>query len=197
MKRVPEPLLDSLRFAGRHFSVQSGLVIALLACAGLVAVAAGYSWPMERRIEEARRSLAAAQTELVRLGQMRDLDTVAQEAGRRVRQLEERLESVVRQAPLAANLHRLAERHGVLLLSQSYERGRRDDRIVTLSQEVSVRGTYAGIRGFLHGISTLPTWTTVETIALERSPTAEDTVRATVRIRTLILDRRAAEAPGS
>lgn len=144
-----------------------------------------YWWPqvsaqrqLHGQIEESRRALVIAL-------QASDIAKAHAEAARVTKAVDEKLRAPVKQAQLVQGLAMLARTHGVRIVSESYEEGKRQTDYAPLFLQVMVEGKYGGIRGFLSDLSTLPLWLEAEELRLERLRESSSVLRAQVRLRAI------------
>lgn len=180
--------LADLRYAARHPVARAGLWAAAVTGAIMLAALATW-WPahsdtasLETRITAKRRALADARHNY-------ELLAAYTKASRDVASLEKKLRYAATQSQLVENFARLARRHGVKIVSETYEEGRGAQP--ALSAELSVQGEYPALRDFLRELSALPTWSEVQEVRLE---SAQGTGAQRGRIR--IVTYRQAPADG-
>lgn len=161
-------LQSRIGYSLRHRAVKAGVVACLIAGAG-VALAAAVWWPADRanaalteRLAEQRRALVEGKQagEAARL-HARNLQAVPQ--------LEAKLDAAVDQTEIVDGLGRLARRHGLRIVNQSYAERRDQGRGAGLVVELAVEGPYGAARNFLHGIAGLPVWIEVNEVQLDRA----------------------------
>jgi energy-coupling factor transporter ATP-binding protein EcfA2 len=102
-------------------------------------------------------------------------------AGRDVASLEKKLRYAATQSQLVQDFARLARRHGVKIVSETYEETRGPQP--SLSAELAVQGDYPALRDFVRDLSVLPTWSEVQEVRLESAQGAASQ-RGRIRIVT-------------
>jgi Tfp pilus assembly protein PilO len=126
-----------------------------------------YWWPaarehanLVREVQAARRAVVQAQqtSELIR-AYLRAVDTATA--------IERKLDTPLRQARLVESLGQLARKHGVRVLSESYEEGKPRNGYIPLALDLNLQGDYGPVRGFLAGIPGLPAWVEVQEARFE------------------------------
>lgn len=157
----------NLRYAARQPLVRLALIGAALALLLLlvaaVLVGIGNSRLTARQAELTTR--AQSLRDLSRAQQLRETIT---RVSADVTRIEGKLDYAATQGQLVQDFAELAARHQVTILNQSYEEGRRNGSLQALGSELSVRGTYRSIRGFLLEVPRLRAWTEVREVSLER-----------------------------
>lgn len=156
-----------LRYSARHPWARSGLWAC--AVAALLAVAAAVAWwPAERSRAALEERIAAKRASLVQAQQSGELARAYAQAREGVALLEKKLEHAATQAQLVENVARLARRHGVRIVSETYdENAAAAGRNSALIVELSVQGSYPSLRDFLRGLGALPTWSEIQEVRLE------------------------------
>lgn len=179
-----------LRYSARHPAARSGLC-AVAAAAVLALAAAGAWWPAQREQAALEESIAAKRRSVVQARQADELARAYAQARGAVAVLEKKLQHGATQAQLVENFARLARRHGVRILAETYDEGRGTAGAQpALSAELTVQGSYPALREFLRELSGLPTWSEVHEVRLE-TVQGSGTQKGRIRIVTY---RRAAPA---
>jgi Tfp pilus assembly protein PilO len=157
----------------------------------------GFWWPafraqetLDRKIDEARRAIATA----LQAGEL--LKGFAA-ATRATETIERKLNAPIRQAQLVQALAAIAGRHGVRIVSESYDEGKAQADYVPLFMQVALQGNYQGMRGFLNDVPTLPLWVEVEDVRLERLREPAGQIKAQVRLRAIRRTAAAVVAAGA
>lgn len=175
--------IDELRYGARHPLAKSGRWV-LAGGAGCMVVALAIWWPAQRadqalqhQIDDKRRMVVAMRQadELIRLY------TLAQQA---VPVLEKKLEQRVTQAQFVEGLAGVARKQGVRIVSENYDRARGEGSDATLVADLTVQGSYRGLRDFLRDLSALPMWIDVQELRLERAR-GSALVKGRIRVATL------------
>ncbi len=181
--------IHQARYLLRSPAARVGLVIDGVLIIALLAVFLAYWWPsartqqaLEQQIDAARRAVSVAM-------QANDLIKAYAGAARATEVVERKLNAPIKQAQLVQGLAGVAARHGVRIISESYEEGKPQGDYVPLFMQVALQGGYYGMRGFLGDISTLPLWVEVEDARLERLREPTGQLKAQIRLRAV---RRAA-----
>lgn len=181
--------LADLRYSARHAWARTGL----WACAStgaLMLIVLAVWWPVRHVQTELEDNIAAKRRELVQTQQAGELLAAYTQSLKDVAVLEKKLEYATTQAQLVENFSRLARKHGVKILSETYEEGRNTGVQPTLNAELAVQGGYPALREFLRDLSTLPTWSEVQEVRLE---SAQGTGMQKGRIRVVTYRRTSAE----
>jgi Tfp pilus assembly protein PilO len=155
-----------LRSSARHPWARGGLRACMLAGA-TVAVALAAWWPVEHERAVLEDQVGAKRRALAQARQAHGLLEAYTKAAKDVALLEKKLEYAATQAQLVENFSRLAGRHGVKILSETYDEGRGGAVQSGLSAELSVQGSFPALRDFLRDLSALPTWSEVQEVRLE------------------------------
>lgn len=171
-----------LRYGARHPMARAGRWALVIAVAGLT-LSAAWWWPIasERtrltdQIAQQRRALVAAR-EAVELQHAYGL------AAQRAPELENKLRQTVSPAQLVESLGQLARRHGVRIVAEAYEEGRRERPPQSLVADLTLTGDYLALRRFIDGLAGLATWSIAEEVRLEVVRGGTD-VRARLRVVT-------------
>ena len=178
-----------LRYAARHPVARAGLWAAA-AAATIALVALAFWWPVHRDAASLEDRIAAKRRELAGARQSHELLAAYTKASKDVATLEKKLQHAATQSQLVENFARLARRHGVKIMSETYEDARGAQP--ALSAELTVQGEYPALRDFLRELSALPTWSEVQEVRLE-SVQGTGAQRGRIRIVTY---RQTAAEPG-
>jgi Tfp pilus assembly protein PilO len=155
-----------LRHSARHPWVRGGLRACALGAALLAASAAAW-WPAQRGNAALETDIAAKRRTLSQTRQAQELVGAYAKAAKEVALLERKLKHAATQAQLVESFARLAARHGVKIVGETYDEGRGAAGQAGLSAELSVQGPYPALREFLRELSALPTWSEVQEVRLE------------------------------
>jgi Tfp pilus assembly protein PilO len=183
--------IQQARYLLRSPAARVGMAVNGVLFIALLAVLLAYWWPsartqqaLERQIDAARRAVSLAM-------QAKDLIKAYAGAARATEAVERKLNAPVKQAQLVQGLAGVAGRHGVRIISESYEEGKPQGDYVPLFMQVALQGGYQGMRGFLGDVSTLPLWVEIEEARLERLREPAGQVKVQTRLRAV---RRAVAA---
>ena len=171
-----------LRYSARHPWARAGAWACVLT-AGLMLAALAAWWPAQREQAALEDAIASKRRGLVQVQQGHDLLAAYTKASKDVALLEKKLQYAATQAQLVENFSRLARRHGVKIVSETYEEGRGSGTQPALIAELSVQGGYPALRDFLRDLSSLPTWSEVQEVRLE-SASGAPTQKGRIRIVT-------------
>ena len=163
---APGAILSNIRYALRQPLAAYSTKIAIFAVAILV-VTIIYWWPAQHRYAQLVEDTAVKRRELVQNQQAEELLRNYAHAKQEVPLLEEKLKQAVSQAQLVENIAQLANKHGVKILGENFEETNDTTDRSTWVSELSVQGSYSGLRGFLQNLSSLPTWTEVQEVRIE------------------------------
>jgi len=155
-----------LRHSARHPWARGGLRACALGAALLAASLAAW-WPAQRGNAALETEIAAKRRTLSQTRQAQELVGAYAKAAKEVALLERKLEHAATQAQLVESFARLAARHGVKVVGETYDEGRSAAAQTGLSAELSVQGAYPALRDFLRELSALPTWSEVQEVRLE------------------------------
>ena len=162
--------LAELRYCLRYRWARAGLVAAAVGIVALTGATAVW-WPaqsgqraLEDEISNKRRALARAQ-------QSEELARVYERTRKEVDLLEGKLRHGATQTQLVQGFARLAHKHGVRIVSETYEEGRNAAQ-PTLGAELAVQAAYPALRAFMRDLATLPTWSEVQEVRIENTPGA-------------------------
>ena len=116
---------------------------------------------LQTSVNETRNSLIS----LMHLQEMRDDYDKTLQA---VEAVETKLEQVIPLSEYVERLNSLAQQHQVQIINESRQTGRVQDDYLPIYQELVLEAGYESIRRFLSGLSSLPTWTVVNELRLDR-----------------------------
>lgn len=172
--------LAELRYASRHPLARAG-AWALAAAGASMIVALGAWWPAHREAAALDERLAAKRRALADARRGDELLAAYVRASQDVASLEKKLRYAATQSQLVQDFARLARRHGVKIVSETYEEARGPQP--SLSAELAVQGDYPALRDFVRDLSALPTWSEVQEVRLESAQGAASQ-RGRIRIVT-------------
>lgn len=155
-----------LRYDARHPWARSGAWTCAATAVLALAVAALW-WPAQREREALEGAIAAKRRELIQAQRAGELVRAYAQARVRVASLEKKLRYAATQAQVVENFARLARKHGVKILTETYEEGRNPGAQPSLNAELVVQGGYPALRDFVRDLSALPTWSEVQEVRLE------------------------------
>jgi Tfp pilus assembly protein PilO len=182
-----------LRHSARHPWARGGLRACALGVVVLAASAAAW-WPAERGRAALEGEIAAKRRALVQTRQAHELLGAYTKTAKEVVLLERKLDHAATQSQLVESFARLARKHGVKIISETYDAGRPAAAQAGLSAELSVQGAYPALREFLRDLSVLPTWSEVQEVRLE---TAKESGMQKGRIRIMTYRQGPAERSSS
>jgi Tfp pilus assembly protein PilO len=156
--------LADLRYSARHPWARAGAWACACALAAAGAALAAW-WPEQRTHDALEHTLAAQRRALVEAKRSGELARAYAQAREEVALLDRKLAEAATQAQLVQAFARLARRHGVKILAESYEEGRGAQ--AALSAELSVQGAYPALRDFVAELAGLPTWSEVQEVRIE------------------------------
>jgi len=160
---VSRPLAE-LRYGARHPWARAGSWVCAVAAA-LALVALAVWWPAQRDRSALEDKISSARRALVQAQQADELLSAYARASKDAALLEKKLEHAATQAQLVESFAQLARRHGVRILTETYEEGRGPQP--ALGSELAVQAAYPALRDFLRDLSALPTWSEVQEVRLE------------------------------
>jgi Tfp pilus assembly protein PilO len=156
--------LADLRYSARHPWARAGA----WACGcALVAAGAAFAawWPEQREQAALEEAIVSQRRTLVDARRTEELARAYLQARKEIAALDRKLGHAATQAQLVQDFARLARRHGVRIVSETYEEGRGVQP--TLSAELAVQGAYPALRDFVAGLAGLPTWSEVHEVRIE------------------------------
>ncbi len=174
-------LREQLHYATRHPLVRriAWVDAALLA---LVLATTGFWWPAHSahravlaQTEETRRLMVEAMHSA-------ELARAYQRAAQAVERIERKLDVPVKQAALVEALGKLARKHGVRIVSESFDEGKMQGSYQATVLDLSVQGKYGEVRAFLGEVSTLPTLVVIQEARLERLRESAGSIRAQLQL---------------
>jgi Tfp pilus assembly protein PilO len=172
--------LAGLRYASRHPLARAGAWAVAAAGASMILALAAW-WPAHREAAALDERLAAKRRALADARHGDALLAAYARASKDVASLEKKLRYAATQSQLVQDFARLARRHGVKIVSETYEETRGPQP--SLSAELAVQGDYPALRDFVRDLSVLPTWSEVQEVRLESAQGAASQ-RGRIRIVT-------------
>lgn len=112
-----------------------------------------------------------------------ELAAAVERVSTQVAETEKKLDNNAVQSVLVKHLSLLAKRHGLRILTSNYDEGKTQDGFQPMSHELTVQGSYSGVRGFLADIPALPTLTVIEECSITRSREGAS-LKAALQLRT-------------
>lgn len=182
MKELPRWLQD-VRYPLRHPVVRMGLWVNVALALMTVALIA-FWWPVAREHQTLTAAVDGKRRQMMNALQAGDMLRAYRHAQVAVPKLEEKLRTGARQSELIDHLGRLAREHNVRVLAQSFEDGKVRGAYLPLQVNLTLQGGYSAVRDLLDGLPSLPVWTEIQEINLERSRESPDAVRAQLRLLT-------------
>jgi len=174
--------LADLRYSARHTWARAGLW-ACAAAAVLAFVVLAFWWPAQREQAALEDKIISKRRTLIQAQQADELSSAYARAHKDVALLGKKLQHAATQSQLVESFARLARKHGVKIVSETYEEGRAAGAQPMLNAELSVQGNYPALRDFLHELSSLPTWSEVQEVRLE-SVQGAATQKGRIRVMT-------------
>ena len=162
--------LAEIRYCLRHPWARAGLIAAGLGMVLLLATTATW-WPAQSQQRALEDEISAKRRALARAQQSEELARVYERARKEVDLLEGKLRHGATQTQLVQGFARLAQKHGVKIVSETYEEGRNAAQPM-LGAELAVQASYPALRAFVRDLATLPTWSEVQEVRIENTPGA-------------------------
>lgn len=162
--------LADLRYSLRHPWARAGAWACALALAAAGAALAAW-WPEQRAHAALEQKIAAQRGALAQAKRSEALARAYVQANQEVALLDGKLAEAATQAQLVQGFARLARRHGVKIVGETYEEGRGAQP--ALSAELTVQAAYPALRDFLAALASLPTWSEVHEVRIESARGAE------------------------
>jgi Tfp pilus assembly protein PilO len=158
------PWLAELRYSLRHPWTRAGAWAfgAALLAAG---AALGAWWPQERAHRALEEEIVAQRRALAQAKRVDELARAYVQARQEVAILDRKLAEAATQAQLVQSFARLARKHGVKIVAESYEEGR--GALPALAADLTVQGAYPALREFVADLAGLPTWSEVQELRIE------------------------------
>jgi len=180
---MPADWKFELRYILRHPRVQSALIAAFASTGLLLLVVLAYWLPARH----ATQSLVGEIDHYRRIAHDKrystELAAAVKRASAQIAEIEKKLDQNAVQSVLVQHLSLLAKRHGLRILTSSYDEGKPQDGFQPMSHELAVQGGYSGLRGFLAEIPSLPTLTVIEDSTITRNRDG-GSLKATLFFRT-------------
>lgn len=154
--------MRSAALAQRHPLVRAGRIAVLVSLALTLLIGALFWWPAQREQAQVAAEVDAKRKTLMAAMHAKEIARAHALAAKQIDALERKLNADNVQASLVDQLAGLASKHRIRIVSEVFEQGREQKGYVPLHLELNVQGSYAGLRGFLVGLQTLPTWTYVQ-----------------------------------
>lgn len=191
---MPADWMFELRYLARHPRVRMAALAALVGTALLLLAMAAYWWPARL----ATQSLTGELDHFRRIAHDKrysaELAIAVQRVAAQVGEVEKKLDQQAVQSHLVQHLSQLTKQHGLRILSSSYDEGKAQDGFQPMTHELTVQGSYPGLRGFLAGIPELPTLTVIDECSITRGREGGG-LKATLLLRTWRRSGGAAASP--
>lgn len=153
-----------------------------LGAAVIFAASAVYALPSYLRYSEAEGALAAARQRWSAVAYEQELAKAYAATARALPVVEAKLQHKAPQLALVKQLPKLAARHRVRILAQSYEAAKAKDDYSLLRLTLSAEASYADLRAFLAAFDELETLSVVEEGSFARADGRR--IKATLKIGT-------------
>lgn len=175
---------EELSCAVRHPWVRLGALAAAMALVSLMFVAAYQWWPVHGDYDAIRDMLAQKRAEITRARNtalaVQSYDKVAPQ----VETLRNKLAFDGGQAKLLEHLEALAEKNGVIVITEAYEEGKVRDGFAPLHLRLTLQGDYAALREFIAMLHGLPSWTVLQEAMLARAGRETGEIKAMLHLVT-------------
>lgn len=157
------------RYVLRHPRVRMAVIAFLVSLATLFLVLLTYWLPARH----ATQSLTEELDHYRRIAHDKrysvELAAAVKRVSVQVSEVDKKLDQSSVQATLVQHLSQLAQRHGLRIQSSNYDEGKTQDGFQPIHHELSLQGSYSGLRGFLADIPSLPTLTVIEDSTITRN----------------------------
>ncbi|HEY6095568.1 MAG TPA: hypothetical protein VIU93_11515 [Gallionellaceae bacterium] len=183
MKQSPQ-IRMALHFAWRHAALRRAAYVALAAMATVLLTALAWWWPASRQAAALQDEIAARRAVMVNVARMNQIAQAERQAARDIVPLESKLHARSSQADLVQAIARLANAHGVRVISQSFDEGKGTQGNGALYLDLGLSGSYPGLRGMIADLAGLPAWAEVVDASFERGSAAGTPLRAQLRLLT-------------
>lgn len=187
--------IRSVALAQRHPFVRVGRVAAFASFALALLLGGFFWWPAQREQAQAAAEVDAKRQTLMAAMHAEEITHAHALASEQIDALERKLDARNVQAGLVDQLTRLANKHGIRIVSEVFEQGREQQGYVPLRLELNVQGSYPALRGFLMDLQVLPTWTYVQEGAINTADNSRGGLKA--RLRLITYHRAATTARGT
>jgi hypothetical protein len=178
-----------LSYCSRHLATRATLLLSSLALLTVLVLSVAHRSAVSH-VDQLKSDLKQQTVLLNDTDRAQEFLETFQHVSAEIQIIETKLDYAATPGQLIEDVTKLAARHRVAIVSEAYEEGRRNGVLQTLNSELSVRGSYAAIRGFLLEIPELRAWTEVHEVLLERGRDA-GAVNAKIHLATF---RRATPA---
>jgi hypothetical protein len=158
---------SELAYSARHPWARAGAWVFLLSLLFLATMAALW-WPLAQEGHAMEQAIADKRRALLRARESEALAAAYAQAHKGAAALERKLAHGATQAQLVQSFARLARRHGVKVVSETYEEGRNAAQ-PALSAELTVQAAYPALREFVRELAALPTWSEVQEVRIENA----------------------------
>jgi len=187
MIRIPlpdvRPWLANLRYCARHPYVRRGTIAAAGALAFMLLAYAGLWWGAARAHAALMEQIESRRRAVVDTMHAGEVARAFQRARRDIDAVERKLVAAVEQAVLVEKLGRLARSKNVMVVSESYEEGKALGAGYTpLIMDITLQGSYPGMREFLLGLPALPALIEVQDARIERARETAGVLKARLRL---------------
>jgi hypothetical protein len=178
-----QEMLAMLRYNWRCRPMRLSAYAALATLISSLLIALAWWMPAQREAAALQAEIEARRTAMVESVRMEQMIALQRDALRNVTLLEKKLRATAGQADMVQEVARLANRHGVRVLSQSFDEGK-GQHDGALYLELGLSGPYAALRAMIGDFTALPTWVEVVDAHFERGASGAAPVRVQLRLLT-------------
>lgn len=154
----------AVRFPATRYALWGLPVVLLL----LLIVWLALWWPVAAEHAALSRAVAESRQNVKSLIQINALRDEYRKTLQVVESIENKLEKTIPLSEYVERLNVLAGESGVQILNESRQVGKVQKGYLPVYQELVLEANYASVRRFLSGLSSLPTWTVVNEMRLDK-----------------------------
>lgn len=188
--------VEDVRISLRHPVVRLGLGAGGVGVLLALVVAGSQWWPVYHHAENLKIKIDLTRRQAVERSYGAQLSKIYARTAEQITEIEKKLNTPTVQVSLLDHLNQLARKHGVRILSESYEEGKAQSGYAPLFHEITLQGRYPQLRKFLLDTGSLPTLSVVQEAALNRGDGAGRSIKAQLRIVTYRKTSDSAAPPG-
>lgn len=164
----PEMLARQLRYASRFPANRYALLLLPVMLLLLLLVWLLLWRPMAVEHAALKHSVDETRQSLVSMMRLNELRHEYDQTLHAVEAIEQKLERVIPLSEYVERLNGLAQQHKVQIINESRQTGEIQNGYLPIYQELVLEASYESVRRFLSGLSSLPTWTVVNELRLDR-----------------------------
>lgn len=177
-------MIDLVRYFLAHPKVKRAWIASVVAIVVTLGVWLAYWLPLQNNISVLQQEITLKRRALVNTVEQQKMVNAYRRVSKQVGVLKGKLRYRGSQSDLVRNLTRLAKKHRVTIVSESFDEGKTKHGYSSLILDLNLRGSYPAIRAFIRDIPSLPSWSVIQSARLEASRKNRQRIKTTLRLVT-------------